>query len=140
MATQVRLVTAAELSRLPADGFRYELIEGELRRMTPAGYRHGLVTMRFAWRLASHVEAHDLGTVCAAETGFLLSSNPDTVRAPDIAFVASPRQRDEESTSGYWPGAPDLIVEVLSPSDTYSEVESKVLAWLDAGARIALVL
>jgi Uma2 family endonuclease len=140
MATQARLMTAADLSRLPEDGFRYELIEGELRRMTPAGYRHGLVAMRFAWRLASHVEANDLGTVCAAETGFLLSSNPDTVRAPDIAFVARSLHQDEETVSGYRPGAPDLVVEVLSPADTYSEVESKVMAWLDAGTRIALVL
>ena len=133
-------MTAVDLARLPEDGFRYELIEGELRRMTPAGHRHGRVAMRFAWRLASHVEDNDLGTVYAAETGFLLSSNPDTVRAPDVAFVSRFRHQDEASVSGYWPGAPDLVVEVVSPSDTYSEVESKVMAWLDAGTRIALVL
>ena len=133
-------MTAVDLSRLPDDGSRYELIEGELRRMTPAGHRHGRVAMRFAWRLASHVEENDLGTVYAAETGFLLSSNPDTVRAPDVAFVAGSQDPDEATVSGYWPGAPDLVVEVLSPSDTYSEVESKVMAWLNAGTRIALVL
>lgn len=79
--------TADELLHMPDDGFRYELVRGELRQMTPAGNVHGRVAMSFAWRLARHVEENGLGTVYVAETGFKLSSDPDTVRAPDVAFV-----------------------------------------------------
>src|SRR5215217_8289743 len=74
-------VTADELLLMPDDGFRYELVKGELRRMNPAGNVHGRVTMCVAWRLARYVEENQLGTVYAAETGFSLASDPDTVRA-----------------------------------------------------------
>jgi Uma2 family endonuclease len=76
-----------------------------------------------------------LGAVYAAETGFKLSSNPDTVRAPDIAFISKPRVEQVGDTAGYWPGAPDLAVEVLSPDDRVSEVEEKVSEWLSAGSQ-----
>ena len=73
-------VTAEELLRKPDDGFRYELVRGELRKMAPAGSEHGYVTLRIASRLEQHVDANGLGRVYAAETGFRISSNPDTVR------------------------------------------------------------
>jgi Uma2 family endonuclease len=76
-----------------------------------------------------------LGKVYAAETGFKLRSNPDTVRAPDIAFITRQRVEVVGSTKGYWPGAPDLAVEVLSPDDSVSEVEQKVTEWLAAGSK-----
>jgi hypothetical protein len=80
-------VTADELLHMPDDGFRYELVRGELRRTTPAGNVHGRVAAKFAWRLARLVEENRLGTVYAAETGFRLGTDPDTVRAPvDEAF------------------------------------------------------
>ena len=139
MATQTRWATADDLARLPDDGFRYELVRGELRQMTPAGHYHGRIAARCTWRLAEHVEENDLGAVYAAETGFLLASDPDTVRAPDVAFVSRERLAAVSSTAGYFPGAPDLVVEVLSPSDSYSDVESKVVDWLRAGARVAIV-
>ncbi|MBX3278519.1 MAG: Uma2 family endonuclease [Acidobacteria bacterium] len=133
-------MTADELLRMPDDGFRYELIEGELRKMSPAGSEHGLVTVRITWRLASHVESRGLGAVFAAETGFIIASNPDTVRAPDVAFVSRSRLDSAGEVKGYWPGAPDLAVEVVSPNDSYVEVDEKAAAWLAAGTRLVVVL
>jgi Uma2 family endonuclease len=71
--------------------------------------------------------------VFAAETGFRLASDPDTVRAPDIAFVAKARIDEVGDFEGFWPGAPDLAVEVTSPRDSFSEVEEKVQEYLSAG-------
>ncbi len=140
MSTTLQPVTADDLLKMPDDGFRYELVKGELRKMAPAGPEHGRVTVRFTWRLAQYVEANNLGAVYAAETGFLIATNPDTVRAPDVAFVSSKRLKEIGKVQGYWPGAPDLAVEVVSPTDTYSEVEEKAMEWLEAGALMVLTL
>jgi len=140
MTSTVQPTTAADLLKMPDDGFRYELIRGELRKMSPAGSEHGRVAVRFAWRLAQHVEANKLGSVYAAETGFLIASNPDTVRAPDVAFVSSKRIEETGNVVGFWPGAPDLAVEVISPSDAYTDVEEQAIEWLAAGAMMVLVL
>ena len=133
MSTDLQLMTADELLALPRDGFRSELVNGELKKMSPAGHNHGRLTMRLALPLGLYVQKRSLGEVYAAETGFRLSSNPDTVRAPDIAFVRQDRVNAVGTGKGYWPGAPDLAVEVLSPSDTVGEVEEKVSEWLTAG-------
>lgn len=141
MSTVVQLVTAEELLTMPDDGFRYELIRGELKKMSPPpGDVHGRVAMKFAWRLAQHVETKELGDVYAAETGFLIETDPDTVRAPDCAFVSRKRREDVGAIQGYFPGAPDLAVEVVSPSDTYAEVEEKALDWLASGSKTVLVI
>ncbi len=140
MSTTVQNITATELLRLSADGRRYELIRGALRQMAPAGPTHGRLAMRIAAHLFQHVEAHNLGTVYAAETGFQLTQDPDTVRAPDVAFVSRQRLGAVEETEGYWPGAPDVAVEVISPSDRYTDVEDKVVEWLEAGSRMVIVV
>ena len=140
MSTTVWPMTAEDLLRMPDDGFRYELVKGELRKMAPAGHEHGRVAIRFSWRLAQHVETNDLGAVYAAETGFLISTNPDTVRAPDVAFVSRKRLEEVTKAEGYWPGAPDLAGEVVSPGDTYIEVEEKAIEWLEAGALMVVAL
>lgn len=140
MSTTAQTTTADELLRMPDDGFRYELIRGELRKMSPAGHKHGRIAMKVATPLDTHVSANNLGSVYAAETGFLLSTDPDTVRAPDVAFVRREEVDRVGDVEGYWPGAPDLVVEVISPSDTYSEVEGKVLEWLDAGALMIVLI
>jgi Uma2 family endonuclease len=133
-------MTAEQLAALPDQGKRHELIGGVLRTMTPAGYEHGRVAMRLGSLLEQHVREHRLGVVCAAETGFLLTRNPDTVRAPDVAFIGRERLGQLGQVSGYLPVAPDLVAEVTSPSDSYTDVEEKALAWLDAGTRVVLVV
>ena len=139
-ATLTKPMTAAELLEMPDDGYRYELVKGELIRMAPAGYEHGVRTIELTSPLHVHVKANDLGVVCAAETGFVLSQNPDTVRAPDIAFISRERAEKVGMVKGYWVGAPDLAVEVVSPGDTKREVEKKVAEWLEAGTRMVWVV
>lgn len=107
--------------------------------MSPAGSEHGRFAMRIAARLAMHVENLDLGRAYAAETGFKIASSPDTVRAPDASFVSYDRLATVESTPSYLPLAPNLVVEVVSPNDTSSEVEAKAEEWLKAGTDIVLV-
>jgi len=133
MSTQVQLMTADELLALPRGEFRYELVNGELKKMSPAGHNHGKVIIQLTVPIAQHVRESNLGAIYAAETGFQISWNPDTVLAPDIAFVRRQRVEQVTETSGYFPGPPDLAVEVLSPSDRVGEVEEKVAKWLLAG-------
>jgi Uma2 family endonuclease len=108
--------------------------------MSPAGSRHGRIAARLLVRITNHVEQHRLGETYAAQTGFLIQRSPDTVRAPDVAFVASNRLIDYADHVGYLPLAPDLVAEVMSPGDSSSEVETKVQAWLDAGVKVVLVV
>jgi Uma2 family endonuclease len=140
MATANQIITAEELLRMPDDGYRYELIRGELRKMAPAGYLHGRIAINVTTPLDHHVRDHDLGVVCAAETGFKLASNPDVVRAPDVAFIRRERVEEGGDVEGYWPGAPDLAVEVISPGDTYTEVQEKVFDWLEAGTKMVILV
>ena len=140
MVTTTRLVTAEELLDMPNDGFRYELIKGELKKMPPAGHVHGEYAMLIGGSLMMHVKANRLGKVYAAETGFKLESDPDHIRAPDAAFVRRERAEAARETPGFFPGAPDVAVEVISPSDRYTEVEEKVADWLDAGTLAVIVV
>jgi Uma2 family endonuclease len=140
VATKTSAVTADELLRMPNDGGRFELVRGEVTRMAPAGQRHGRIAMNLATSLNASVRAQGLGVVYAAETGFLLATTPDTVRAPDVAFVSRERLTRQGEVEGYWPGAPDLVVEVISPTDRYADVEDKLVDWLAAGARLVVVV
>lgn len=108
--------------------------------MALAGGRHGKVAIELATPLAMHVEAIGLGVVLAAGTGFLIQRNPDTVRAPDVAFVAKSRIPSGGIPEKFIPFAPDLVAEVVSPGDTLIEVEEKVQDWLDAGVRLVWVV
>ncbi len=135
-----RLVTADDLLSLSDDGKRYELIEGVLHMMSPAGFEHGRVAARIASLLDAHVRETSLGAVCGAETGFVVSRNPDTVRAPDAAFVAWSKLERIGETDRYLDVPPDLAVEVVSPNDRFSAVETKARMWLDAGTRLVLLV
>ena len=134
------IATASDLERLPDDGFRYELVCGEVRKMTPASNVHGKIAALVTVSLGQHVLTNRLGSVYAAETGFRLASDPDTVRAPDAAFVSQARLDAVGAVAGYWPGAPDLAVEVVSPGDRSGEVAEKVAAWLAAGTQMVVVV
>src|SRR5213078_161551 len=129
------LMTADELLRTHVPHKRTELVRGVLVVREPAGSRHGLVTMNLGTELAVYAKQTGAGGVYAAESGFKLASDPDTVRAPDIAFVSRERL-PPPATTGYPPLAPDLAVEVLSPGDRPGEVLAKVADWLSAGTRL----
>jgi len=136
----VTLVTAEQLVDMPNNGFRYELVAGELRKMSPSGWKHGDVAIRVSARLIAHVEGLNLGKLFAAKSGFLIARDPDTVRAPDAALVLRQNLPDCHPEEAFWPGAPDLAVEVVSPGDRTGDVDEKVKAWFDAGSKSAWVV
>jgi Uma2 family endonuclease len=138
MAIHDTLMTATELWQLPDDGQRRELVRGELRTMTPLGEEHAWLTVNLGGPLAQHVRARALGRVYG-ELGCKLETDPDTVRAPDVAFIRQERLAGPPQPT-YWPGAPDLVVEVVSPNDRYSEVDDKVATWLAHGTSMVLVV
>lgn len=140
MSTATQLLTADDLWNMPDHGGHAELVRGELRPLSPAGYNHGAVTVLLTARLFNHIHAHRLGDVLAAETGFIIARDPDTVRAPDIAFVRRQRIPPEGRPIKFWDGAPDLAVETMSPSDTVFELDEKVREWLETGTRLVWVV
>ena len=143
-SAQPTLLTAEDLWKQTDDGYRYELVKGVIHRMPPAGFEHGIRAIKIGKHLDVYVEKHKLGYVCCAETGFKISQNPDTVRAPDAAFVRQAAIDEKGIPKGYWEGAPDLAVEVISPSDTYTaiavKIDEKVDEWLDAGCAMVWVI
>lgn len=136
MAQETRITTAEELFRMPDDGVhRYELAAGRLRTMTPAGGLHGAISGRLTVALGAWVDERRLGIVLTADPGFTLQSDPDTVRAPDVAFVARHRIPADGIPKAFWRGAPDLAVEVLSPTDNRAEVDEKIADYLRLGVK-----
>lgn len=139
MPYSATLMTAEDLMANPVPNKCTELVAGQLLVREPPGYQHGDVAARLLVAIGAHVYAQKLGRVLAAETGFTLFRNPDTVRAPDVAFIRSDRVPATPLLT-YPEFAPDLAVEVLSPSDRAGRVLSKVGDWLDAGARLVWVV
>jgi Uma2 family endonuclease len=133
-----QITTADELFQT-ADLGRCELVRGEIIMMSPAGSRHGAIALRIGSILLDFVNARGLGVVLGAETGFLIARDPDTVLAPDVAFVRRERV-GEGLPEGFFPGSPDLAVEVLSPSDRASEVFAKTQRWLEAGTHAVWIV
>jgi Uma2 family endonuclease len=131
-----RYVTAEEFLRSPEAAGPSELVRGEIHVMTPAGGGHGLIFSA----LSSFVESHELGMCFPDGTGFQLPGLGDTVRSPDAAFVRADRLPPEGIGSGWLAVAPDLVVEVLSPTETASELESKVRDYRAAGTRLIWVI
>jgi len=140
VAETTRLMTADELLMLREDGWQYELRRGELIRMDSASEGHGSLEVRAIVRLGSYVEANRLGRVYAGDTGFRLFSNPDTVRGPDVAFVARERLATGPARDHFYVGAPDLAVEIVSPSNGAPQLREKVEEYLQAGARLVWVI
>jgi Uma2 family endonuclease len=142
---QTRLLTADDLLALGSD-CHCELVEGRLvplydeeDPMSPAAHEHGEVAMEIGFRVKEFVRARRLGRTFAAETGFRLRRNPDTVRAPDFAFVAHGRITANLAISPYLDLAPDLVVEVLSPGDRAGEIARTVREYLVAGVRLVWI-
>ncbi len=139
MPAQKRLITANELIHLPDDGCKYELLDGALVTMPPPGAWHGAVGGNAYGALWTFVRQHPGGRVFQ-DIGVFLGHHPDTVRAPDVCYLSAERMPAGGIPRGYLDVVPDLIVEVISPSDRRSEVEAKVRDWLRGGARLVWVL
>ena len=139
MSEVTRLVTAEELERMPDDPFnRYELVEGRLVRMSPVSFDHARIVARLIFLLQRHLDGTRVGLV-VTEMGFTLASNPDTVRAPDIAFLRSDRL-PARGTRGFPEQSPDAVIEVLSPDDRTSEMRRKVAEYLTQGVEVVVVI
>ena len=140
MATTTQPLTAQELLEMPDDGFRYELVRGELRKRPLAGHVEGVVAAVVGVQIGKYAMESGLGGVYAAGTGFQLESDPDHVRAPSVAFIRRERAEAARGMPGFFPGPPDVAVEVISPTDRYTEVEEKVADYLDAGTLAVIVV
>jgi len=126
---------------------RAELIDGKVITRAPAGGEHGFIALEIGAELRNFVKKHKLGIGCAAETGFRLFAERNTVRAPDAAFISNQtleRHRDrmdgQTRTAEFWPFAPDLAVAVVSPGDKLEDVEAKVADWFEGGTRLVWVV
>ena len=130
MTTKLKFITADELLRMPRDGNRYELIRGVLVAKMPTGRPHGETVTMTNYLLTGYVIANDYGSISSGEPGYRLERDPDTVRAPDVAWFAPGRL--PEGIQGYPELAPDLAVEVKSPSNSNPEmaVQSRDVAEL----------
>lgn len=142
-ATETKLMTADELLMLPSfvngSDRRYELIKGVLKVMSPTKPLHGVICARITVQLGRFVEEYNLGEVFGAETGFLIEVDPDTVVGADAAFVSHERLATVETFEKFFPFAPDLAVEVLSPGNTVNEIDEKINFYFAAGARAVWV-
>jgi Uma2 family endonuclease len=133
------LLTARDVERLSIPDKQFELVRGRLLVRELPGTRHGVIAGKLLYRVSDFVRRHALGVVCAQGTGFRIRSDPDTVRAPDLAFIGRdrvPRIPDR----GYAELAPDMVSEVLSPDDAPGEVLAKVADWLDTGTRLVWII
>ena len=134
------LITADDLLRLSSDGVRGELIRGVLSETMPTGREHGQIAVRLAARLHNFVEPRRLGVLTASDSGVWLEHDPDTVREPDVAFFSAEKSPPGERVTGYAQVAPDLAVEIVSPSDRLPAVNDKALMWLRYGVRLVWVV
>jgi Uma2 family endonuclease len=129
------LLTAEDLFSLPRTFSRPELNNGKLVQVPPSGGLHGLAHAAVGAVLVLYAERSGQGEVFG-RLGFVFSRNPDTVRAPDVAFISTAQLRERPNSDGYYEGYPDLVVEIISPNDRMRDVEEKVQQYFDAGTRL----
>ncbi len=137
MITKPKLITADDLLLMPKDGNRYELIRGVLVPKMAPGHPHAIVVSRISMLIGNYADANDYGVGLAGEPGHRLERDPDTVRAPDVAWFAP--GRIPEGTQGYPEIAPDLVIEVKSPGNSNPEMAAKARMWLSYGSRMAVI-
>lgn len=129
-------MTAADLMLLEGDGYRYELIEGELERMSPATPEHAWIGNWFGWRLRDHAETHRFGEVFDSSAGYFFGHHPDTLLAPDVSFVRADRLPPGSDWRAFFEIRPDLVVEIISPSERRAHLDRKIAIDLAAGVRL----
>ena len=135
-----RLITADELLKMHSKGKRGELVRGEFIPKMPVGEEHGAIVGNLVGYLWLSVRPNRLGRIVASDSGVRVETNPDTVREPDIAFISSERRPRGTFVPGYTEIPPDLVVEVVSPSDRQPAINDKARMWVDAGVRLVWVL
>jgi Uma2 family endonuclease len=139
MATIEALITAEEFLDMPDDGRLTELVKGRIIEMTPPGRPHGLICLEVGGILRDFLISHKLGRAVGNDSAFITRRNPDSVRGPDVSFYRND-QIPEHPHDPRWKGVPPLVVEVLSPSDTWREILAKVSDYLEVGVTVACVV
>ena len=137
---RTKLLTAADLLRLDAKGVKGELIRGVLCETMSAGITHGQVVINLAVHMGNYVKPRRLGRIVGSDAGILLERDPDTVREPDAAFISAEKLPLDTNAPGYLEGAPELVVEVFSPSDTFRGINDKAMMWLRYGVLVVWVV
>ena len=138
--TETNLLTADDLLRLYGEGVRGELIRGVLHETMSTGHEHGKIVTELVFALMSHVKPRRLGTVVASDSGVWLERDPDTVREPDVAYTSAEKNPLDVRIPGYAEVAPDLVVEVRSPSNSRREIHDKALMWISHGVSLVWVV
>ena len=134
--TKPQLLTPDDLMRLHSEGVRGELIMGALHKKASSGLGHGEIVLNLGAPLHQFVRARRLGRVIGSDTGIQLEHNPDTVRDPDVAFISAERMPLDVREQRYAQVVPDLVVEIVSPSDRPVPVFDKSQMWLRHGVRL----
>jgi Uma2 family endonuclease len=132
--------TAIELENMGSESERYELVRGELREVAAAGARHGQIEVKLSSRLSNLVEEGKLGVIFGSDTGFVVTNDPDTLLMPDVSFVRTARLPAGELWEGFVPFAPDLAVEIESPSNREGEMLEKVALYLAGGTQLVWLI
>lgn len=130
------LMTAEEFAELPDDGRLLELVEGKINEMPPAATNHSAFAIWLAVLLSNFVVPRNPGTISGEQGGYLLQTDPDIVRAPDVAFMTWERRRKQ---GPYLVGGPDLVIEVVSPRDSAADIQIKIAQYMAAGTRLMWV-
>ena len=138
--TPAKLLTADDLLRLHSEGVRGELIRGALYKTVAAGFEHGGIAINFGGIIRNFVRPARLGWVVGSDSGIRLERDPDTVREPDLAFISAERLPLDTRVRGYSEVVPDLVVEIISPSDRLIAVNDKAQMWLRYGVRLVLLV
>ena len=137
-ATATKLLTAADLLRLNGQGVRGELIRGVLCETVSAGAEHSFIAIRIGGEFDRYVRRHKLGRVGGTDGGVLIQRDPDTVREPDIFYISAERLPLDVRMPGYLEAIPEIVVEIVSPTDTQREVNDKTLMWLSHGVLLVI--
>ena len=138
--TKEKLLTADDLLRLDAQGVRGELIRGVLCETMPSGGEHGEIVMNFGILLGNFIKPQRLGRLAGSDSGVRLERDPDTVREPDVAYISAGRLPLSVKSKGYYEVVPELVVEIVSPSDSWQSVHDKALMWISYGSRLVWVV
>ncbi len=140
MATAEALMTAEEFGQMPDNGRRTELVQGRIIELPQPGFLHGLICVQISSLMAVHVRQHDLGRVVSNDSGIVTRRDPDSVRGADVAFYSFGRLPKGTTPSLYPEVAPELVVEVRSPSERWRDVHAKVAEYLALGVLVVCVL
>jgi Uma2 family endonuclease len=138
--TSPHIITAVEVANWPEEKRQGELVKGEWNLMPLTGWRHGEIVAQVSFLLKLYLREHPIGRLACNDPGAVLSHTPETLRGPDIGFIAMERVPPEGLPEQWWEGGPDLVVEVVSPSQSIAELLEKAQEFLAAGTRLVWVL